>query len=256
MTDAGMFDYLCILDFEATCNDTKPAPKPQEIIEFPTLLLNVRTGVIEREFHYYIKPDVHPTLTEFCTELTGITQDTVNGGISLREALDLHQRWIDDNIANRDNLNAEGDETKETTTTTAHRPTFTYITCGDWDLKTCLPNQLAYHNEPTPSIFRRWLNIKREYQNFYETKKPKGMVGMLRGLNMELEGDTIRGLMIVGILAGYVNECYGMDGFPGGEKDRVKEIRRLEATKPCILISGAENPTVGTMRTQEPPFCI
>mmetsp|Transcript_36773 Transcript_36773/g.77585 ORF Transcript_36773/g.77585 Transcript_36773/m.77585 type:complete len:240 (+) Transcript_36773:251-970(+) len=188
MTDAGMFDYLCILDFEATCNDTKPAPKPQEIIEFPTLLLNVRTGVIEREFHYYIKPDVHPTLTEFCTELTGITQDTVNGGISLREALDLHQRWIDDNIANRDNLNAEGDETKETTTTTAHRPTFTYITCGDWDLKTCLPNQLAYHNEPTPSIFRRWLNIKREYQNFYETKKPKGMVGMLRGLNMELEG--------------------------------------------------------------------
>lgn len=49
-------DYLCILDFEATCNNVKPAPRPQEIIEFPTLLFNVRTGQVEDEFHHYIKP--------------------------------------------------------------------------------------------------------------------------------------------------------------------------------------------------------
>lgn len=89
-------DYLCILDFEATCSERKPQPRPQEIIEFPTLLLNVSTGEIEAEFHYYIRPDVHPTLSQFCTELTGITQDTVDRGISLAGALRLHLRWVQD----------------------------------------------------------------------------------------------------------------------------------------------------------------
>lgn len=26
--------YICVLDFEATCNDKEPTPRPQKIIEF------------------------------------------------------------------------------------------------------------------------------------------------------------------------------------------------------------------------------
>jgi DNA polymerase III alpha subunit (gram-positive type) len=83
-------DYLCILDFESTCK----APSPQEIIKFPTLLLNLQSGEIESTCHHYIKPDVHPTLSAFCTDLTGIEQATVDHGISLEGALQLHQDWL------------------------------------------------------------------------------------------------------------------------------------------------------------------
>lgn len=44
------------------------------LVEFPAVLLNTSTGEVESEFHTYVQPQEHPTLSEFCTELTGITQ--------------------------------------------------------------------------------------------------------------------------------------------------------------------------------------
>jgi len=44
------------------------------------------------EFQTYVKPVIHPQLTPFCTELTGITQDKVDTGIKIEEALsNLHK---------------------------------------------------------------------------------------------------------------------------------------------------------------------
>ena len=71
-TSVQPFDYILVLDFEATCD--QGGLKPPEIIEFPTVLLNTRTLKIEDEFHYYIKPKVNPILRPFCIELTGIQQ--------------------------------------------------------------------------------------------------------------------------------------------------------------------------------------
>lgn len=36
-------DYLCVLDFEATCEEVNPPDYIHEIIEFPVLLLNLKT---------------------------------------------------------------------------------------------------------------------------------------------------------------------------------------------------------------------
>jgi inhibitor of KinA sporulation pathway (predicted exonuclease) len=96
-------EYLCVVDFEATCDDKCPKPIPQEILEFPAVLLNVDTGEVDDVFNYYIQPDLHPNLSKFCTELTGITQDMVNSGISLFEALTLHEQWLQKhNLVNHD----------------------------------------------------------------------------------------------------------------------------------------------------------
>lgn len=50
----------------------------QEIIEFPCILVEFtadnRGFETKSCFHSYVKPIVHPNLTEFCTQLTGITQ--------------------------------------------------------------------------------------------------------------------------------------------------------------------------------------
>ncbi|CAC5366694.1 ERI2 [Mytilus coruscus] len=78
------FPYLVVLDFESTCwQDGKF--RTQEIIEFPAVLLNTSTGKIESEFQFYVQPQEQPTLSEFCRQLTGITQtaDWYNTGMSL-----------------------------------------------------------------------------------------------------------------------------------------------------------------------------
>ncbi|KAJ7428134.1 ERI1 exoribonuclease 2 isoform X2 [Willisornis vidua] len=71
------FAFLVVLDFEATCWRDGERRGP-EIIEFPAVLLNTSTGEIESEFHTYVQPQEHPILSEFCTELTGITQSYYN----------------------------------------------------------------------------------------------------------------------------------------------------------------------------------
>lgn len=71
-------EYLLILDFEATCGGTIPKGE-FEIIEFPTLLYNLRENEVQAQFHEYVRPVGHPALTEFCTELTGIEQVRLRG---------------------------------------------------------------------------------------------------------------------------------------------------------------------------------
>ena len=43
-------------------------------VEFPAVLLNTNSGEIESEFHMYVQPQEHTKLSDFCKELTGITQ--------------------------------------------------------------------------------------------------------------------------------------------------------------------------------------
>lgn len=43
-------------------------------VEFPAVLLNTSTGEMESEFHMFVQPSEQARLSEFCTELTGITQ--------------------------------------------------------------------------------------------------------------------------------------------------------------------------------------
>eukprot|EP00551_Chaetoceros_affinis_P005593 CAMPEP_0203671986 /NCGR_PEP_ID=MMETSP0090-20130426/7626_1 /ASSEMBLY_ACC=CAM_ASM_001088 /TAXON_ID=426623 /ORGANISM="Chaetoceros affinis, Strain CCMP159" /LENGTH=209 /DNA_ID=CAMNT_0050537197 /DNA_START=53 /DNA_END=682 /DNA_ORIENTATION=- len=166
-------EYLLILDFEATCDERKQ-PKPQEIIEFPTLLYNVQNRAVEKTFHYYIKPDVNRQLSEFCTDLTGITQNQVANGISLEKALQEHENWLLENNLLLHDLSNE-----------CH--SFVYLTCGDWDLNVCLPRQLKHTNDKVPGHFRQWLNIKKEFSKTYKTKA-RGMAGMLNILGLDLEG--------------------------------------------------------------------
>lgn len=81
------FDYLLVLDFEATCDDQVKL-NCQEIIEFPVVIIDLsQNKIMEKCFHQYIRPVVNPKLTEFCTNLTGIQQKTVDDGIILEEAI-------------------------------------------------------------------------------------------------------------------------------------------------------------------------
>lgn len=92
------YDYICVVDFEATCEVDNPSDFHHEIIEFPMVLINTHTLEIVSDlfvkllhcrphfkmftpfmwqvdsFQEYVKPELNPQLSDFCVKLTGITQ--------------------------------------------------------------------------------------------------------------------------------------------------------------------------------------
>lgn len=81
---------LLLIDLECTCNDDPPLPKGEsEIIEIGMVLglLAPEGFTVIDELQLYVQPTIHPTLTRFCTELTGIEQETVNDAPLLQAAL-------------------------------------------------------------------------------------------------------------------------------------------------------------------------
>eukprot|EP01017_Pseudomicrothorax_dubius_P022755 TRINITY_DN2457_c0_g2_i2.p1 TRINITY_DN2457_c0_g2~~TRINITY_DN2457_c0_g2_i2.p1 ORF type:complete len:463 (-),score=123.38 TRINITY_DN2457_c0_g2_i2:110-1498(-) len=169
------FDLLLILDFEAQCsNDPNFKLTCQEIIEFPVVVVDVETATITKTFHTYIKPEVHPVLTQFCKELTGITQDQVDAGISIKEALNQLEGF----------LVKEGIIDKR----------FTFVTCGDWDLRTCLKGEATYKKLFVPEYLQRWINIKQIFASAMNTAPPKGLWLMVDQLGMSFEGRQHSGI--------------------------------------------------------------
>lgn len=138
------FDYFLVLDFEATCSREKPAPYPQEIIEFPVLKVNGHNFAVESTFHEYVQPRVHRELSSFCTELTGIIQEMVDDQPFLEEVLQKFHTWMSE----------EG-------LLVPQAARLAFVTFGDWDLQKMLPSQCDYFNIPMPDYFTSWINIKK-----------------------------------------------------------------------------------------------
>lgn len=171
-------DYkaLVVLDFEATCDEENP-PLPQEIIEFPSVLLDGETLDPIDEFESFVRPIHHPTLRPFCKELTGIEQKDVDAAPTFPNVLERHLEWLRSH-----DLPTEGDDLP-----------YAIVTCGDWDLKTCLPTQLrACAIDFVPAPYRQWINVKVPFKRW--KRKPAGMKRMLETLGIELEGRHHRGI--------------------------------------------------------------
>lgn len=168
------FEYLLVLDFEANCVNQGKL-ECQEIIEFPVVPINTidKTPVCD-PFHFYIKPTVVPEISEFCTELTGITQDKVNAGITIDKCLIALDEWMKSNGFNAQNS--------------------TFVTCGSWDFNTCLRMEATYKKLNLMSYLKKFINIKDIWMHTMFKNKGTGMPGMLSSLNLELEGKHHSGI--------------------------------------------------------------
>jgi inhibitor of KinA sporulation pathway (predicted exonuclease) len=179
------FTHLLVLDFEAQCRDRpEPTPQPQEIIEFPIVVVEVATGNVVDEYHTYVRPTVHPKLYPFCTQLTGITQAQVDSGVTIDEALDRAADFA-----------AKYDE---------YPNRACFVTCGHWDLRQALRNECRAKQITIPRLFRRWINVKVVFQEYVNTTKASskakrstqqlGMAGMLDHLGIALVGHHHSGI--------------------------------------------------------------
>lgn len=88
------FSHILVLDFEATC-DSGAVDFPHEIIEFPVVVLDTRTLQVVAEFHRYVQPTKNKELSEFCTDLTGITQEKVDAAKTIDVVLEEFQLFLE-----------------------------------------------------------------------------------------------------------------------------------------------------------------
>uniref|UniRef100_A0A672TNZ6 ERI1 exoribonuclease family member 2 n=1 Tax=Strigops habroptila TaxID=2489341 RepID=A0A672TNZ6_STRHB len=129
-------------------------------VEFPAVLLNTSTGEIESEFHTYVQPQEHPILSEFCTELTGITQNQVDEGVPLNICLSQFLKWIQKIqmekkiIFGTDILSDSTSEVKACT----------FVTWTDWDLGVCLHYECKRKQLRKPDILNSWIDLKATYR--------------------------------------------------------------------------------------------
>uniref|UniRef100_A0A8B9RQ19 ERI1 exoribonuclease 2 n=1 Tax=Accipiter nisus TaxID=211598 RepID=A0A8B9RQ19_9AVES len=182
------FGYLLVVDFEATCWRDAGRRGP-EIIEFPAVLLNTSTGEIESEFHTYVQPQEHPILSEFCTELTGITQNQVDGGVPLNVCLSQFLKWIQ-KIQKEKKIIFSTDLLSNST---SEAKACTFVTWTDWDLGVCLQYECKRKQLRKPDIFNSWIDLKATYRAFYN-RKPKGLNGALQDLGIAFAGREHSGL--------------------------------------------------------------
>eukprot|EP00286_Rhodomonas_abbreviata_P027820 CAMPEP_0181302070 /NCGR_PEP_ID=MMETSP1101-20121128/7769_1 /TAXON_ID=46948 /ORGANISM="Rhodomonas abbreviata, Strain Caron Lab Isolate" /LENGTH=236 /DNA_ID=CAMNT_0023407433 /DNA_START=50 /DNA_END=760 /DNA_ORIENTATION=+ len=176
------FRYAVVMDFEATCFQSAPGEKsriPQEIIEFPAVIIDLAGGKDDpplAEFQRYVQPTEIPALSDFCTELTGITQGMVAGQATIDHVVKEFVQWI----GSQPYLN-----------TSQEGCNFVICTCGDWDFNTMFPtemNRKGFKKLVPAWLGRRgWCNVKDYYQDS-TGMKGGGMVKILNNLQLPLIG--------------------------------------------------------------------
>ncbi|XP_029950275.1 ERI1 exoribonuclease 2 [Salarias fasciatus] len=185
-----LFSYLIVIDFESTCWREKNNHS-QEIIEFPAVLLNTSTGDIESEFHTYVQPQEHPVLSEFCTELTGITQTQVEAGVPLQICLSQFSRWLQ-NLQLKKGVVFPSNQTRHSEPLPPQK-LCAFLTWSDWDLGVCLQYECKRKQLHKPDVLNSWIDLRSTYRLFY-SRKPKGLNGALQDLGIQFSGREHSGL--------------------------------------------------------------
>ncbi|XP_039077122.1 3'-5' exoribonuclease 1 isoform X1 [Hyaena hyaena] len=170
------YDYICIIDFEATCEEGNPPEFIHEIIEFPVVLLNTHTLEIEDTFQQYVRPEINTQLSDFCINLTGITQDQVDRADTFPQVLKKVIDWM---------------KSKELGT----KYKYCILTDGSWDMSKFLNIQCRLSRLKYPPFAKKWINIRKSYGNFYKVPRSQTKLTiMLEKLGMDYDGRPHSGL--------------------------------------------------------------
>lgn len=78
-------DKIIVIDVESTCWEEVPPDQKSEIIEIGICVLDTKTLTLEDSESMLVRP-ANSTVSDFCTELTTLTQEMVDGGVQFANA--------------------------------------------------------------------------------------------------------------------------------------------------------------------------
>jgi inhibitor of KinA sporulation pathway (predicted exonuclease) len=87
--------YYIVIDFEATCWEEERRGD-EEIIEFGCIKMAQRGARILDEFSSFVRPLRYPVLSNYCKQLTGISQNDVDTAPAFPEVLTKFTEWMGD----------------------------------------------------------------------------------------------------------------------------------------------------------------
>lgn len=174
-------DKIIIIDLEATCwKGQIPDGEVNEIIEIGLSVLDTVSGEISKNQGILVKPQ-YSKVSDFCTELTTITQELLDKeGILFEEAI---EKLIDE----------------------YHPDLYTWASYGAYDLN-MLQKQCRKFGVDYP-MGNDHINVKVLFAKTKGLTKPTGMNGALHILKIPLEGTHHRGIDDAKNIAKILNWC-------------------------------------------------
>ncbi|XP_076935225.1 putative exonuclease domain-containing protein At3g15140 [Bidens hawaiensis] len=168
-------DFFLVLDLEGKV----------EILEFPVLMIDARTMDVVAFFHRFVRP------TEMSEERInqyiegkygklGVDRVWHDTAIPFDEVIKQFEEWMLKHSLCSKELDGP-----------LNRAAF--VTCGNWDIRTKIPQQCKVSKMKLPSYFMEWINLKDIYLNFYK-RRAAGMRTMMNELKIPLLGSHHLGI--------------------------------------------------------------
>jgi inhibitor of KinA sporulation pathway (predicted exonuclease) len=162
-------DYWLVIDLEATCcNGGQFAREEMEIIEIGAVVAEGKTSRPVDEFQSFVRPIRHPTLTQFCRELTGIEQSDVAAADEFPEAMTRLTEWM------------------------AGFPDAVFCSWGEYDRRQ-FERDCKFHTVEWP-FGNQHVNLKKRYADRFRLKRGEGFGEALRNSGLTFEGRPHRGI--------------------------------------------------------------
>jgi 3'-5' exoribonuclease 1 len=178
-TNFTKYTHILVVDLEATCCDLQTIPRHQmETIEIGAVMVAVDTLAIVDEFQTFIKPFRHPILTDFCTQLTSISQTQVDTAPTFPDAIDLWQKWLLPFVGGA----------------AAVQNRTIFSSWGDYDRKQ-LQQDSKYHRIDLPyPVSSNHINLKEQFSIAQKLNKRYGMAKAISLAGLTLVGTHHRGI--------------------------------------------------------------
>ncbi|XP_031496110.1 uncharacterized exonuclease domain-containing protein At3g15140 [Nymphaea colorata] len=168
-------DYFLVLDLEGKV----------EILEFPVVMICAKTMEFVDSFHRFVRPTKmsEQRINEYIEGKygkLGIERVWHDTAVPFREVLQDFELWLAHHCLWQKELGGS-----------LHPAAF--VTCGNWDIKTKIPQQCTVSGIEVPSYFKEWINLKDVYLNFYR-RRATGMMTMMRELGISMLGSHHLGI--------------------------------------------------------------
>ncbi|KAF3442465.1 hypothetical protein FNV43_RR16381 [Rhamnella rubrinervis] len=169
------FDYFLVLDLEGKI----------EILEFPVVMIEAKTMNVVDFFHRFVRPSgmSNQHINEYIEGkygklgVAGVWHDTA---IYFEDVIQEFEAWLTQHHLWEKEVGRSLNGAA-------------FVTCGNWDVKSKVPEQCKVSKIKLPSYFMKWINIKDVYLNFYK-RRATGMLAMMNQLRIPLLGSHHLGL--------------------------------------------------------------
>lgn len=158
-----------VIDFEATCFQKRLSRDETEIIEFAAILVDKETMAPLDEFNYFVKPVIHPELSDYCLDLTGISQSDVDEAFRFPTVLRQFKSWL---------AKTEGKKV--------------FCSWGEYD-RIQLEMECERNNEEYP-FSGDHINVKELFSEVKKYKRKYSLTNAMKRLKLSFEGSRHRAI--------------------------------------------------------------